>query len=104
LIGLVDSVYRVSYSPERLSQIGEEAAKKGSAFSLEDRVGLVSDAMVLAKAGYAKQSAGLDLLARFKEEEEQLVWAGIGLHLGNLNKVHVLSFCFSACAVNITMG
>lgn len=61
---------RVAYEPERLKQLGEWAARKNSVFSLEDRMGLVSDAMVLAKAGIGKTSAALDLIEKLHNEEE----------------------------------
>ena len=61
---------RVAYEPEGLKQLGEWAARKDSVFSLEDRMGLVSDAMVLAKAGIGKTSAALDLIEKLHKEEE----------------------------------
>ncbi len=66
-------VYRVAYTPERLAKLGAEAAKADSAFSLEDRVGLVSDAHTLAKAGYAKSSGTLTLLKTLINEPTFLV-------------------------------
>ena len=62
---------RVAYQPERLKQLGEWAAQKNSAFTLEDRMGLVSDAMVLAKAGVGATSGALDLIANLKDETER---------------------------------
>ena len=64
-------MFRTAYTPERLKKLGEEAANKHSAFGLEDRVGLVSDAMVLARAGYGKTSGGLSLIASLQEETER---------------------------------
>ena len=61
---------RVAYTPERLKQLGEWAAKKDSVFTLEDRMGLVSDAVVLAKAGLGKTSAAFDLVETFSNETE----------------------------------
>jgi hypothetical protein len=63
-------VDRVAYEPEQLKQLGEWAAQTDSVFSLEDRMGLVSDAMVLAKAGTGKTSAALDLIEKLRNEEE----------------------------------
>lgn len=80
-------VYRVAYTPERLAKLGAEAAKKDSAFSLEDRVGLVSDAMVLAKSGYGKTSGGLSLLKALKGDETYLVNSASAGHLGSLASV-----------------
>ncbi|KIO15900.1 hypothetical protein M407DRAFT_235051 [Tulasnella calospora MUT 4182] len=80
-------VYRVAYTPERLKKIGEEAAKENSVFSLEDRMGLVSDALILAKAGISQTSAALDLIKSLKNEKEYLVWSVIDSQLDKLNKI-----------------
>ncbi|KAG9123895.1 Aminopeptidase 2 mitochondrial [Ceratobasidium sp. 392] len=80
-------VFRTAYTPERLAKLGEEAARENSAFGLEDRVGLVSDAMVLARAGYGKTSGGLSLISCLRGETEHLVWEGIASHLNTLEKV-----------------
>ncbi|KAG5639615.1 hypothetical protein H0H81_010817 [Sphagnurus paluster] len=77
-------VYRVLYTPERLSKIAEEAAKEDSIFSLNDRIGLVYDAMALSKAGLAKLSSALTLLDGLKHEKEYLPWAGISDSLASL--------------------
>ncbi|CAE6458236.1 unnamed protein product [Rhizoctonia solani] len=81
------SVFRTAYTPERLSKLGEEAARPGSVFGLEDRVGLVSDSMVLARAGYGKTSSGLDLISHLRNETEFLVWKAIGSELGAIASV-----------------
>ncbi|KAJ6557958.1 peptidase family M1-domain-containing protein [Mycena capillaripes] len=62
--------YRVLYSPERLKAIGVEAAKEISAFSVEDRVGLVNDAIALAKADLLKMSNALALIYALRSEKE----------------------------------
>ncbi|KAE8260863.1 hypothetical protein A4X13_0g94 [Tilletia indica] len=80
-------VYRVAYSPERLSKLGEEAAKPTSAFTLEDRVGLVSDASTLAKAGYGRTSATLNLIWALREEPTHLVNQTIASTLSSLSSV-----------------
>lgn len=61
---------RVLYTPERLVKIAEEAGKDRSIFSLEDRIGLVSDAMVLAKASLSKTSGALTLIDLLRVEKE----------------------------------
>lgn len=63
---------RVLYTPERLAKIAAEAAKPedASAFSLDDRIGLVHDALALSKAGLAKLSSALTLLDGLKGEKE----------------------------------
>lgn len=96
---------RVAYTPERLKKIGEEAAREGSSFSLEDRMGLVADAVILAKAGSSKTSAALDLIESLKGEKEcepnaalccdqslilldvDLVWSAIESQIAKVNKI-----------------
>lgn len=74
-------VYRVKYSPERLTKLGQTA----QSFTVEDRVGLVSDATTLARAGYAKTSGSLNLVAALgKDEKEFLPWSQIGQALSKL--------------------
>ncbi|KAI0029430.1 peptidase family M1-domain-containing protein [Vararia minispora EC-137] len=75
-------VYRVLYEPERLAAIANEAAKPDSIFSLNDRIGLVHDAMALAKSGHLKISAALTLVDALRDDEENLVWEGISDNLG----------------------
>lgn len=77
-------VYRVKYSPERLTKLGQDA----SHFTVEDRVGLISDATTLARAGYAKTSGSLNLVAELgKTEKEFLPWSQIGGAIGRLTAV-----------------
>jgi hypothetical protein len=63
---------RVLYTPERMVKIAAEAAKPDgvSVLSLNDRIGLVHDAMALSKAGLAKLSSALTLLDGLKGETE----------------------------------
>ncbi|KAL6304086.1 ERAP1-like C-terminal domain-containing protein [Sparassis latifolia] len=70
--------FRVLYTPERLVAIGTEAAKSPSPFSVADRIGLVSDALALTKAGYASVSSALSLIDALRDEQEFLVWQCIG--------------------------
>ena len=65
-------IYRTSYSPERLSKLGE-AAKQGL-LSVEDRAGMIADAGALAASGYQKTSGVLSLLQGFDTESEFVVW------------------------------
>ncbi|KAH9483761.1 Aminopeptidase 2, mitochondrial [Psilocybe cubensis] len=82
-----NGVYRVLYTPERLALIAAEAAKENSVFSLEDRMGLVYDAMALARAGFSKLSSSLNLVDGLKSEKEFLVWQGISGSLGGVKDV-----------------
>ncbi|KAK2460553.1 hypothetical protein APHAL10511_007023 [Amanita phalloides] len=74
-------VYRVLYTPERLGKIAEEVARENSVFSLNDRLGLVHDAMALSKAGLMQLSGALNLVSKLKHEKEYLVWSGIAENL-----------------------
>ncbi|PPQ65107.1 hypothetical protein CVT24_003068 [Panaeolus cyanescens] len=77
-------VFRVLYTPERLAKIAAEAAKENSAFSLNDRIGLVHDSMALSKAGLQKLSSALTLIDTWKNEKEYLVWQGVSEAIGGL--------------------
>jgi len=61
---------RVLYPEERLSRIAREAARGDVIFSLNDRIGLVHDAMALAKSGYATVSSALTVVDIFRNETE----------------------------------
>ncbi|CAO1632621.1 unnamed protein product [Parajaminaea phylloscopi] len=88
LNGNTIGVYRVAYTPERLAKLGKEAANKNGVFSLEDRVGLISDAFTLAKAGFGKTSGGLDLLKGFNlGEDRYLANLGAATHTGSMSSV-----------------
>lgn len=58
------------YTPERLSKIADEAAQVDSPFSVDDRMGLVYDAMALSKAGLSKLSSALTLIDKLRNEKE----------------------------------
>jgi len=66
------SIYRTSYTPERLEKLGK-AAKEGL-LSVEDRAGMLADAGALASSGYQKTSEVLNLLKGFDTETEFVVW------------------------------
>jgi aminopeptidase 2 len=61
---------RVMYTPERLSKIAIEAAKEDSVFTLDDRLGLVYDAVAISKAGLRKLSSTLTLIDLLRNEKE----------------------------------
>ncbi|KAI1828006.1 peptidase family M1-domain-containing protein [Xylaria intraflava] len=69
------SIYRTSYSPERLTKLGQ-AAKEGK-LTVEDRAGMIADAGALAVSGYQKTSGVLNLLKGFDTEESFVVWSEI---------------------------
>ena len=69
-------VVRASYVPEVLKQLGVWATAKNSPFSVEDRMGLVNDAITLAKAGTSSTGGALDLIAGLKSETESTLVFG----------------------------
>lgn len=110
------SVDRVLYAPERLVTIAKEAVKEDSVFSLEDRIGLVYDAVALARAGYLDVSAVLSLLDVFRNEEERAlhlccVVTGLLVLLRHLHRLGVgmyrcqfLYFCLDVVRVSAHFG
>ncbi|TBU29067.1 peptidase family M1-domain-containing protein [Dichomitus squalens] len=73
--------YATQYPPERLAKLGQQAVAENSPFSLSDRIGLVFDALALAKAGYAPVSSALELISILKTEKEHLVWSAIATNI-----------------------
>ncbi|KAI1808367.1 peptidase family M1-domain-containing protein [Daldinia bambusicola] len=69
------SIYRTSYTPERLAKLGQSA--KEGLLTVEDRAGMIADAGALAVSGYQKTSGVLNLLKGFDTEESFVVWSEI---------------------------
>lgn len=65
-------IYRTSYTPDRLEKLGQ-AAKDGL-LTIEDRAGMIADAVALAASGYGKTSSVLNLLKGFESENAFVVW------------------------------
>ncbi|KAK7463587.1 Aminopeptidase 2 mitochondrial [Stygiomarasmius scandens] len=82
-----NGVYRVLYTSERLEKIAAEAAKSGSCFSLEDKMGLVNDSMALSQAALVKLSSALTLINAMRQEDEYFVWKGISNDLATVAAV-----------------
>ncbi|PPQ88067.1 hypothetical protein CVT25_013675 [Psilocybe cyanescens] len=78
---------RVLYTDERLSLMAAEAIKENSVFSLEDRMGLIHDAVAVAKAGLSKLSSALTFVKQFKKEKQYLVWQAISENLSDVQDV-----------------
>ncbi|KAF1943430.1 hypothetical protein EJ02DRAFT_421276 [Clathrospora elynae] len=76
------SLYRTSYTPERLRKLGLSA--KEGLLTVEDRAGMIADAGSLAASGYQKTSGILSLLDSFKDEAEFVVWQEITGRIGSL--------------------
>lgn len=64
--------YRVSYEPERLKILGQNA--RDGLLSTDDKIGLVSDSLAMASSGYSRTSTVLDLLKVFDAEDSFFVW------------------------------
>lgn len=58
------------YEDAHLSKIAAEVAKPDSAFTVEDRMGLVNDALALSKAALMKLSNALTLIDALRYEQE----------------------------------
>lgn len=80
-------IYRTSYTPERLSKLGQ-AAKDGL-LSVEDRAGMIADAGALASSGYQKTSGILSLLKSFGDETEFVVWDEILTRISSIRSAWV---------------
>ncbi|KAH8091342.1 peptidase family M1-domain-containing protein [Cristinia sonorae] len=76
--------YRVLYSGKIAENVAKLVAQKGSPLSVADRIGLVLDALALAKAGFSNVSDALSFLDHFRREENALVWSSIA---GGLNAI-----------------
>ncbi|KAJ5731856.1 hypothetical protein N7493_003337 [Penicillium malachiteum] len=74
--------YRTAYSNKRL-QTFALAAKEGL-LSVEDRIGLFTDAFALSVSGHQDTTALLDFLLEMREEPEFLVWHRISVVLRDL--------------------
>ena len=60
--------YRTNYPPARLTKLGESRSK----LSLEDKIGLISDASALAMSGDSTTPAFLGLIETFQDEDNYL--------------------------------
>ncbi|PYH92872.1 lysine aminopeptidase apsA [Aspergillus ellipticus CBS 707.79] len=76
------ALYRTSYTPERLTKLGE-AARTGL-LTVEDRAGMIADAGALAASGFQSTSGLLSLLKGFDGEAEFIVWNEILARIGTL--------------------
>lgn len=77
-------VFRVAYPPHHLAKLAKAAAQAESPISVEDRIGLVSDACALAQAGYTPTSSALTLLHTLRGDRSALVHRAASLGLTRL--------------------
>lgn len=75
-------VYRTAYSPERWTKLGQ--AGVSGKLSVEDRVGLVSDAASLAACGFIGSTDFLNLVKSWASESNYVVWES---SLANILKI-----------------
>lgn len=75
--------YRTNYPPERLIKLGHARDK----LSIEDKIGLVSDAAALANSGDGTTAGFLALIEGFSDEDNYLVWQGILSSLGTVRSI-----------------
>ncbi|PLB39847.1 M1 family metallopeptidase [Aspergillus candidus] len=76
------ALYRASYTPERLTKLGQAAAR--GLLTVEDRAGMIADAGALAASGYQSTSGLLSLLQGLDSETEFVVWNEILTRVGSL--------------------
>ena len=81
------SIYRTSYTPERLEKLGRAAAN--GLLSVEDRAGMISDAGALASSGYQKTSGVLSLLKSFRSEPEFIVWTELLTRISSIRSAWI---------------
>ncbi|KAJ6480455.1 leucyl aminopeptidase [Mycena vitilis] len=72
--------YRVLYASEKLNRRALDAAKG----NIADMLGLMNDAMALAKADLAKLTSALTLIDGFSRETEYIVFEGIAASISSL--------------------
>ncbi|CAH6720150.1 alanine/arginine aminopeptidase [[Candida] jaroonii] len=74
------NIYRTAYELDRWVKLGSAADK----LSVEDRVGLVTDAYALSTAGNIPTTSFLNLVKLWTNEDSYVVWEGI---IGNLASI-----------------
>ncbi|RQM05792.1 hypothetical protein DH86_00004164 [Scytalidium sp. 3C] len=81
--------YRVSYSPQRLEVLAQNA--KAGLLSEDDRIGLISDSLAVSSSGPSKLRTSdlLHLLESFQDEDSYFVWKQILNSLGKIKDAWV---------------
>ena len=79
----LNTLYRVGYSNDLLAKLSPHV----KTLSATDRVGLVSDAFALAKAGYGDTVETLQLLANYKGETSYIVLSAIRSGFADLQSI-----------------
>ena len=91
------------YPPERLAKLGQQATAENSPFSLSDRIGLVYDALALAKAGYAPVSSALELISTLRNEKERAWTSILPLDRRTHRCASAADLVWSAVATNLSL-
>nr|KAJ3418959.1 Aminopeptidase 2 mitochondrial [Polyrhizophydium stewartii] len=65
--------FRINLSAEQQTRLGAALRENLNNFSVEDRIGILSDAFATAKAGISSTSGALDIVAGFAAEENYIV-------------------------------
>jgi aminopeptidase N len=75
--------YRTAYPAARLAKLGD----KRSLLTLQDKIGLITDAAATAQSGNGTTAAFLSLIEKFQDEESYLVWSSILGSLGHIKAI-----------------
>ncbi|KAK6463251.1 alanine/arginine aminopeptidase [Scheffersomyces coipomensis] len=80
-------VYRTAYEPARWTQLGEAGAE--GKLTVEDRVGLVSDASALVSSGLIEATALFNLVRTWTEESNYVVWESILAKIASVKSIFI---------------
>lgn len=76
------SFFRTAYNASHLEKLGELVSR--GKVSVNDRIGVLSDAFETAKAGYADTATALHLLETYRDEHNDAVWDIISANIGSI--------------------
>nr|KAJ3409232.1 Aminopeptidase 2 mitochondrial [Polyrhizophydium stewartii] len=76
--------FRINLSAEQQTRLGAALRENLNNFSVEDRIGILSDAFATAKAGISSTSGALDIVAGFVAEDDFTVLAAIAKSIGSV--------------------
>jgi len=75
--------YRTSYPAARLAKLGDAR----NLLTLQDKIGLISDAAAVAQSGNGTTAAFLSLIEKFHDEDSYLVWSQILGSFGHIKAI-----------------
>jgi aminopeptidase 2 len=79
--------YRVNYTVEQLTRLGQHLAKNIKQFAVEDRISLILDVFACAESGAGATVAALELIKAYKEEDEFVVLNTLTTQLDKIQDV-----------------